>query len=72
LKSFLWATILGSIAGNIAYALAGSSIEGDFTGKLPAINPWVLGLAALFLLLSFTIAWYLRRQKISKPTYPHG
>ncbi len=60
-QAFVWGTALGSTAGAISYVLAGASIEGQFTGQLPTLNPWMLGIAALLFAASFILAWYLRR-----------
>lgn len=59
-KAFLGGTMVGSLTGVVAYVLAGAAIEGDFSGDLPSINPWLLGTALLLGALSLIIAWYLR------------
>lgn len=61
-KAFLAGTVVGSLTGVVAYVLAGASIEGDFSGDLPSVNPWLLGTALLLAGLSLIVAWYLRRR----------
>ena len=61
--SFLGATILGSLIGTPAYILAGASIEGDFTGQLPDLDPLLSSVAAILFVGSLVIAWFVRRRQ---------
>jgi uncharacterized membrane protein YdjX (TVP38/TMEM64 family) len=61
--SFLGATALGSLAGTTAYILAGASIEGEFTGELPDLDPLLFSVAAILFVGSLVIAWYVRRRQ---------
>lgn len=65
-KTYLVATGLGSVAGAVSYVLAGASIEGEFAGTWPRLDPWLLGVAAALFIASFAIAWYLRRTRKTK------
>jgi uncharacterized membrane protein YdjX (TVP38/TMEM64 family) len=62
-RAFLLATALGSITGIVSYVLAGASIEGQFDGRLPSFDPWMISLSILLFGLSLALAWYLRRWK---------
>ena len=62
-QAFLWATLLGSLAGTIAYVLAGASVEGEFTGRLPELDPLMIGVAAVSFVASLALAWYVRRRQ---------
>jgi uncharacterized membrane protein YdjX (TVP38/TMEM64 family) len=62
-QAFLWATILGSLAGTVAYVLAGASVEGDFTGQLPELDPLLIGVAAVAFVASLALAWFVRRRQ---------
>jgi len=65
-KDFIWATILGSLGGIIAYVLAGASIEGDLAAGLPSVNLKMLGISGLLLGASVGVAWYFRRNNKSR------
>ncbi len=62
-KSFILATILGSIPGTISFVLFGASIEGNFTGAAPSLNPTVLGIAALMFVASLVLSRYFKRRE---------
>jgi uncharacterized membrane protein YdjX (TVP38/TMEM64 family) len=62
-KIYLLATFLGSLPGAVSTVLAGASVEGDFAGELPGLDPWMLAASAVMFAVSFGIAWYLRKQK---------
>jgi len=64
-RAFLLATILGSIPGTVAFVLAGASIEGDFSGGLPSVNPWVFVASAVIFVTSLLISRYLKRREQS-------
>ena len=65
-KAFLLATALGSIPGTIAVVLFGASLEGNFTGGLPKINPWVLATSVTLFVASLGLSRYFRRRERSR------
>lgn len=64
-KAFILATILGSIPGTVSFALFGASIEGDFTGELPSLNPWVLAVGVTLFLVSIGLSRYFKSREQS-------
>jgi uncharacterized membrane protein YdjX (TVP38/TMEM64 family) len=59
-RAFLFATALGSIPGTISFVLFGASIEGDFDGSLPTMNPWVLLISVALFLVSLGLSRYFK------------
>ena len=58
LRSFIVATILGSLPGTLAFVFAGASIEGNLEGRRLGLNPWVLGFSFGMLVVSLLL-WRL-------------
>jgi len=63
LRAFLFATILGSIPGTIAFVLFGASIEGEFDGTLPEFDSRVLIASAVIFVISLGISRYMKRRE---------
>lgn len=61
--AFLLATILGSLPGTLAFTLAGASIEGDFTGGVPSLNPRVLIASVLIFVASLVFSRVLKTRQ---------
>ncbi len=61
--AFLLATLLGSIPGTLAFTLAGASIEGDFTGGVPSLNPRVLIASVVIFVASLLFSRYLKTRQ---------
>ncbi len=59
-KSFILASMLGAIPGTISFVLFGASIEGDFTGQAPSLNPWVLAAGVSLFVLSIVLSRYFK------------
>ncbi len=62
-QAFILATFLGSIPGTISFVLFGASIEGDFGGGMPALNPWVLATSAAIFIASLALSRYFKRRE---------
>jgi uncharacterized membrane protein YdjX (TVP38/TMEM64 family) len=62
-KAFLLATVLGSLPGTISFTLIGASIEGDFTGGIPSLDPWTLAASVAIFVLSLGISRYFKRRE---------
>jgi len=62
LRSFLAATILGSIPGTLAFALFGSSIEGGFAGQRLTLNLRVFAFSLSIFVVSFLLWWLFQRR----------
>ncbi|MEM7801444.1 MAG: TVP38/TMEM64 family protein [Chloroflexota bacterium] len=60
LRDFVLATALGAIPGTISFALFGASIQGEFLGEMPSINPLTLVTALGLFVTSLTISRLLR------------
>ena len=61
--AFLLATLLGSIPGTLAFTLAGASIEGDFTGGVPSLNPRVLIASGVIFIASLLFSRFLKTRQ---------
>jgi uncharacterized membrane protein YdjX (TVP38/TMEM64 family) len=61
--AFLLATILGSLPGTLAFTLAGASIEGDFTGGVPSLNPRVLVASVVIFVASLAFSRFLKMRR---------
>lgn len=59
---FILATTLGSLPGTISFVLFGASIEGDFTGEMPGLNPRILLASALIFAGSLLLSICLKRR----------
>lgn len=67
-KSFILATILGSIPGTIAFVSFGASIDVKqlARGETPEFDPWVLLFGAIILVVSIIISrFFKKRENIS-------
>lgn len=62
LRSFLAATILGSIPGTLAFALFGSSIEGGFAGQRLTLDLRVFAFSLSIFAVSFLLWWIFQRR----------
>ncbi len=62
-KAFLLATMLGSIPGTISFVLFGASIEGDFGGGLPSLDPRALAASVAIFLVSIGLSRYFKRRE---------
>lgn len=58
---FIMATALGSLPGTVSFVLFGASIEGDFAGEMPGLDPWILLASALIFAASLLLSVYLKR-----------
>ena len=61
--SFVFGTFLGSLVGNISFALFGASVEGDFTSEFPTIDPRTLVVAAVLSILSIIISRFIQQRE---------
>jgi predicted lipid-binding transport protein (Tim44 family) len=61
--AFLLATLLGSLPGTLAFTLAGASIEGDFTGGVPSLNPRVLIASVVIFVASLVFSRVLKNRQ---------
>lgn len=55
-SAFIFATVLGSIPGTVAFVLFGASTDGDFSGGLPSLNPVVLIVSVLIFAVSLVLS----------------
>jgi uncharacterized membrane protein YdjX (TVP38/TMEM64 family) len=62
-RGFLIATIVGCLPGTISFVLAGASLEGDFSGGLPRLNPWALGISIVVFVLSLVLSRLVKRRE---------
>lgn len=64
-KSFIFATILGSIPGTIAFVSFGASIDIKqlARGETPEFDPWVLLFGAIILVVSILISRFFKRRE---------
>ena len=69
---FALATLLGGLPGSLAFVLFGASIEGEFGGGTPSLQPWTLAMAVALFVLSLGLSRYLRyrEQRRTAPTFP--
>lgn len=61
--AFILATILGSLPGTLAFVLFGASIEMNFTGGTPSLNPGVLVASAVIFVASIAISQIFKRRE---------
>lgn len=59
---FILATALGSMPGTVSFVLFGASIEEDFTGEMPGLDPRILLASALIFAGSLLLSMYLKRR----------
>lgn len=59
---FILATALGSLPGTLSFVLFGASIEGDFTGEMPGLDPRILLASALIFAASLLLSMYLKHR----------
>jgi len=66
-RSFIFATILGSIPGTIAFVSFGASIDIKqlARGETPEFDPWVLLFGAIILVVSLVISRIYKRREAS-------
>ena len=64
-KSFILATILGSIPGTIAFVSFGASIDIKqlARGETPKFDPWILLFGAIILVVSILISRFFKRRE---------
>jgi len=62
-KAFLFATIVGSIPGTLAFTLAGASIEELSLTSRPDINPWVLVASVVIFVVSIILSRMFKRRE---------
>ena len=61
--AFLLATVLGSLPGTLSFVLAGASLEGDFRGGVPSLNPRALLASGLIFAMSLLLSRYLKQRR---------
>ena len=62
-SAFIFATILGSLPGTIAFVLFGASTDGDFSGGLPSLDPAVLIASVVIFAASIGLSrWFKSRE----------
>ena len=64
--AFIFATILGSLPGTIAFVLFGASTDGDFSGGVPSLDPAVLIASVVIFVASLAFSRLLKRRESSK------
>ncbi len=62
-RGFLLGTMLGSLPGSIAVVSFGASIQGDFNGATPSLNPGSLALGGLMLFVSLILSRWMRARE---------
>ena len=65
-KSFLLATIIGSLPGTVVFVLIGASfgdVENAINGELPSLNPWLLALSAAIFVVSLVLSRYFKQRE---------
>ena len=60
---FVIGTFLGSVVGTISFTLFGASVDGDFTGTPPTVDPVTLAVAIGLSVLSIIIARFIRQRE---------
>ncbi|MEM6431964.1 MAG: TVP38/TMEM64 family protein [Deinococcota bacterium] len=70
--AFLVATIVGSLPGTLAFTLAGASIEGDFTGGVPSLNPRVLIASVVIFTASLAFSRFLKTRRARASQQPQA
>ena len=60
---FIWATVLGSLPGTVAFVLFGASTDGDFSSGLPSVNAGVLLASVAIFALSLLGSRLLKRRE---------
>ena len=68
-KAFILATAIGSIPGTIFFTLAGASFENldkALSGKLPDLNPVVLGISITMFIVSLLLSRYFKRREANR------
>lgn len=63
---FIMATALGSLPGTLSFVLFGASIEGDFAGEMPGLDPRILLASAVIFGGSLLLSAYLKRRDRSR------
>lgn len=66
LRSFLLATIIGSIPGTVMGVLAGASVQGAFTFEGVSVRWEFLVLSALLLVLGLAVSAWLRKREAAR------
>lgn len=64
--SFIFATILGSLPGTIAFVLFGASTDGDFSGGLPSLDPAVLITSVVIFVASLGLSRIFKNREAKK------
>jgi len=64
--AFIFATILGSLPGTIAFVLFGASTDGDFSGGIPSLDPNVLIASVVIFVASLAFSRLLKRRESAK------
>lgn len=62
-RGFLLGTALGSLPGTLAIVSFGASIQGDFSGATPSLNPWSLALGGVMLFVSLILSRWVRARE---------
>jgi len=62
-KAFLFATIVGSIPGTLAFTLAGASVEELSLTSRPEFNPWVLVASVIIFIVSIVISRMFKKRE---------
>ena len=64
-KSYLLATILGSLPGTIAITLFGSSLDISEGLTNPELNPWTIVISVVIVVVSIVISRYLKKSQMN-------
>lgn len=62
-QPFLLGSTLGSLAGTVAVALLGASVQGEFRVGAPSVNPWAFAASLGIFALSLTLSRTARRRE---------